>query len=138
MRRVLTDCHPGNGRKGRVLFGMARRLWHNCKSNRGVEMSAKTLYDKLWDSHVVWQDADGTALIYIDRHLVHEVTSPQAFEGLKLAHRKPWRTASMLAVPDHNVPTTNRAAGIADPISRLQVETLDANCAEFGVNEFRM
>ena len=101
-------------------------------------MSAKTLYDKLWDSHVVRQDADGTALIYIDRQLVHEVTSPQAFEGLKLAQRKPWRTASMLAVPDHNVPTTNRAAGIADPISRLQVETLDANCVEFGVVEFKM
>ncbi|MBU0621867.1 MAG: 3-isopropylmalate dehydratase large subunit [Gammaproteobacteria bacterium] len=101
-------------------------------------MSAKTLYDKLWDSHVVRQDADGTALIYIDRQLVHEVTSPQAFEGLKLAQRKPWRTASMLAVPDHNVPTTNRAAGIADPISRLQVETLDANCAEYGVVEFKM
>src|SRR5512141_2704381 len=103
-----------------------------------MAMSAKTLYDKLWDSHVVRQEADGTALIYIDRQLVHEVTSPQAFEGLKLAHRKPWRTASMLAVPDHNVPTTNRAAGIADPISRLQVETLDANCAEFGVTEFKM
>jgi 3-isopropylmalate/(R)-2-methylmalate dehydratase large subunit len=101
-------------------------------------MSAKTLYDKLWDSHVVRQEADGTALIYIDRQLVHEVTSPQAFEGLKLAQRKPWRTASMLAVPDHNVPTTNRAAGIADPISRLQVETLDANCAEYGVVEFKM
>ncbi len=101
-------------------------------------MSSKTLYDKLWDSHVVRQDADGTALIYIDRQLVHEVTSPQAFEGLKLAQRKPWRTASMLAVPDHNVPTTNRAAGIADPISRLQVETLDANCAEFGIVEFKM
>ncbi|MHB1115594.1 3-isopropylmalate dehydratase large subunit [Sideroxydans sp.] len=101
-------------------------------------MSSKTLYDKLWDSHVVRQDADGTALIYIDRQLVHEVTSPQAFEGLKLAHRKPWRTASMLAVPDHNVPTTNRAAGIADPISRLQVETLDANCAEYGIVEFKM
>ena len=101
-------------------------------------MSAKTLYDKLWDSHVVRQDEDGTALIYIDRQLVHEVTSPQAFEGLKLAHRKPWRTASMLAVPDHNVPTTNRAAGIADPISRLQVDTLDANCAEFGIVEFKM
>ncbi|MDD2700230.1 MAG: 3-isopropylmalate dehydratase large subunit [Sideroxydans sp.] len=101
-------------------------------------MNDKTLYDKLWDSHVVRQDADGTALIYIDRQLVHEVTSPQAFEGLKLAGRKPWRTASMLAVPDHNVPTTNRAAGIADPISRLQVETLDANCAEFGIVEFKM
>ncbi len=101
-------------------------------------MSAKTLYDKLWDTHVVRQEADGTALIYIDRQLVHEVTSPQAFEGLKLAHRKPWRIASMLAVPDHNVPTANRAAGITDPISRLQVETLDTNCAEFGVTEFKM
>lgn len=101
-------------------------------------MSAKTLYDKLWDSHVVRQEADGTALIYIDRHLVHEVTSPQAFEGLKLAHRKPWRVQSILAVPDHNVPTTHRAQGIHDPVSRLQVDTLDANCAEFGVTEFRM
>jgi 3-isopropylmalate/(R)-2-methylmalate dehydratase large subunit len=101
-------------------------------------MNARTLYDKLWDSHVVRQEADGTALIYIDRQLVHEVTSPQAFEGLKLAGRRPWRTASMLAVPDHNVPTTNRVAGISDPISRTQVETLDANCAEFGVVEFKM
>jgi len=101
-------------------------------------MGAKTLYDKLWDSHVVRQEADGTALIYIDRHLVHEVTSPQAFEGLKLAHRKPWRVQSMLATPDHNVPTTHRAEGIHDAISRLQVETLDANCAEFGVTEFGM
>ncbi|HEU0282843.1 MAG TPA: 3-isopropylmalate dehydratase large subunit [Gallionella sp.] len=101
-------------------------------------MGAQTLYDKLWNAHVVRQEADGTALIYIDRHLVHEVTSPQAFEGLKLAHRKPWRTASILAVADHNVPTTHRAAGIADPVSRLQVETLDSNCAEFGVTEFRM
>jgi 3-isopropylmalate/(R)-2-methylmalate dehydratase large subunit len=101
-------------------------------------MGAQTLYDKLWDSHVVRQDADGTALIYIDRQLVHEVTSPQAFEGLRLAGRRPWRIASMLAVPDHNVPTTNRAAGISDPISRIQVETLDANCAEFGITEFKM
>ena len=101
-------------------------------------MSAQTLYDKLWNSHLVRQDADGTALIYIDRQLVHEVTSPQAFEGLRLANRRPWRIASMLAVPDHNVPTTNRAAGIADPISRIQVETLDANCAEFGLTEFKM
>jgi len=101
-------------------------------------MKSKTLYDKLWDSHVVRQEADGTALIYIDRQLVHEVTSPQAFEGLKLAQRKPWRVASLLAVPDHNVPTANRAAGITDPISRLQVETLDANCAEFGITEFKM
>lgn len=101
-------------------------------------MTAKTLYDKLWESHVVHEETDGTALIYIDRHLVHEVTSPQAFEGLKLAGRKPWRVGSILAVPDHNVPTTDRSQGIADPISRLQVETLDNNCAEFGVTEFKM
>jgi len=101
-------------------------------------MSVQTLYDKLWNSHVVRQEADGTALIYIDRHLVHEVTSPQAFEGLKLAGRKLWRSASILAVADHNVPTTGRAQGIADPIARLQVETLDSNCAEYGVNEFKM
>ncbi|OYY50260.1 MAG: 3-isopropylmalate dehydratase large subunit [Methylophilaceae bacterium 17-44-8] len=101
---------------------------------------AKTLYDKLFDSHVV-REENGTALLYIDRHLVHEVTSPQAFEGLKLAGRKLWRINSVLAVPDHNVPTTNRSkgvAGIADPISRLQVQTLDANCTEFGVTEFKM
>ncbi len=101
-------------------------------------MNAQTLYDKLWNSHVVRQEADGTALIYIDRHLVHEVTSPQAFEGLKLSGRKLWRSASMLAVADHNVPTANRAAGITDPIARLQVETLNNNCAELGVTEFRM
>ena len=87
---------------------------------------------------MVRQETDGTALIYIDRHLVHEVTSPQAFEGLKLAGRKLWRTASTLAVADHNVPTTGRARGISDPVSRLQVETLDSNCAEFGVQEFKM
>ncbi|MDO8961176.1 MAG: 3-isopropylmalate dehydratase large subunit [Methylophilus sp.] len=101
---------------------------------------AKTLYDKLFDSHVV-REENGTALLYIDRHLVHEVTSPQAFEGLKLAGRKLWRINSVLAVPDHNVPTTNRStgvAGIADPISRLQVQTLDTNCTEFGVTEFKM
>src|SRR4030066_15138 len=103
-----------------------------------ASMSTQTLYDKLWNAHVVRQEADGTALIYIDRHLVHEVTSPQAFEGLKLAGRKLWRTASILAVADHNVPTTGRAQGITDPIARLQLETLDNNCAEFGVNEFRM
>jgi len=101
-------------------------------------MGAQTLYDKLWNAHVVRQEADGTALIYIDRHLVHEVTSPQAFEGLKLAGRKLWRSASILAVADHNVPTTGRAQGIADPVSRLQVETLDSNCAEYGVTEFKM
>ena len=98
---------------------------------------AKTLYDKLFDSHVVHEE-NGAALLYIDRHLVHEVTSPQAFEGLKLSARKVWRVSSVLAVPDHNVPTTDRSQGIADPISRLQVETLDNNCAEFGITEFRM
>jgi 3-isopropylmalate/(R)-2-methylmalate dehydratase large subunit len=101
-------------------------------------MNAQTLYDKLWNSHLVRIEPDGTALIYIDRHLVHEVTSPQAFEGMRMANRKPWRVGSILAVPDHNVPTTNRAAGITDPISRLQVETLDANCDELGITEFKM
>ena len=101
-------------------------------------MTAKTLYDKLWDAHVVHEEADGTALLYIDRHLLHEVTSPQAFEGLRLAGRKPWRLSANLAVADHNVPTTGRAQGIADPISRLQVETLDDNCASFGITEFKM
>jgi 3-isopropylmalate/(R)-2-methylmalate dehydratase large subunit len=101
-------------------------------------MAGKTLYDKLWDAHVVRDNGDGTALLYIDRHLVHEVTSPQAFEGLRLAARKPWRVDANLATPDHNVPTTDRSQGIADPVSRLQVETLDANCQTFGITEFKM
>ncbi|HGG60483.1 MAG TPA: 3-isopropylmalate dehydratase large subunit [Gammaproteobacteria bacterium] len=101
-------------------------------------MAGKTLYDKLWDAHVVRTEEDGTALLYIDRHLVHEVTSPQAFEGLRLAGRRPWRSDSILAVPDHNVPTDNRAAGISDPVARTQVATLDRNCDEFGLTEFRM
>ena len=92
----------------------------------------KTLYDKLWESHVVHQEDDGTALIYIDRHLIHEVTSPQAFEGLKLAGRKPWRISSIVATADHNTPTDHWDEGIKDPISRLQVETLDANIREVG------
>ncbi len=96
----------------------------------------KTLYDKIWDAHVVSDGGDGSALIYIDRHLVHEVTSPQAFEGLRLNGRKPWRVSANLAVPDHNVPTLNRVQGIADPISRAQVEALDANCKEFGITKF--
>jgi 3-isopropylmalate/(R)-2-methylmalate dehydratase large subunit len=99
-------------------------------------MHARTLYDKLWDAHVVHQEDDGTCLIYIDRHLVHEVTSPQAFDGLKLAGRKPWRISANLAVVDHNVPTTDRKAGIADPIARLQVETLDANAREHRIPYF--
>ena len=93
---------------------------------------AKTLYDKLWENHVVHQEADGTALLYIDRHLVHEVTSPQAFEGLKLAGRKPWRVSSIVSTPDHNTPTDHWEEGIKDPISRQQVETLDANIREVG------
>jgi 3-isopropylmalate/(R)-2-methylmalate dehydratase large subunit len=104
----------------------------------GPAMTAKTLYDKLWDAHVVRQNEDGTCLVYIDRHLVHEVTSPQAFEGLRLAGRRPWRVSANLATTDHNVPTTERARGIADPVSRLQVETLDANCRDFGITEFGM
>jgi len=101
----------------------------------------ETLYDKLWRQHVVHTESgepDGMALIYIDRHLVHEVTSPQAFESLRLAGRKPWRVNSILAVADHNVPTTDRSNGISDPISRLQVDTLDKNCDEFGITEFKM
>ena len=98
----------------------------------------QTLYDKLWANHVVDQNDSGTCLLYIDRQLLHEVTSPQAFEGLRLAGRKPWRIDANLAVPDHNVPTDDRSVEIADPISRLQVETLDRNCQEFGITEFSM
>lgn len=104
-------------------------------------MGGKTLYDKLWDAHLVKQRDDGSALIYIDRQLLHEVTSPQAFEGLRMASRKPWRVDANLATPDHNVPTTERSAGVAgieDPVSRIQVQTLDENCEEFGIVEFKM
>jgi 3-isopropylmalate/(R)-2-methylmalate dehydratase large subunit len=99
---------------------------------------AQTLYDKLWDSHVVHIEEDGTTLLYIDRHLLHEVTSPQAFEGLKLAQRPVWRISANLAVSDHNVPTTDRRHGIADPVSRLQVDTLDNNCDALGITQFKM
>lgn len=98
----------------------------------------RTLYDKIWDEHVVHAEEDGTTVLYIDRHLVHEVTSPQAFEGLDLAHRKVWRISANLAVSDHNVPTTDRSHGIADPVSRLQVDTLDANCDRNGITQFKM
>ncbi|GAA0762426.1 3-isopropylmalate dehydratase large subunit [Ideonella azotifigens] len=100
--------------------------------------TARTLYDKLWDEHVVHTEEDGTATLYIDRHLVHEVTSPQAFEGLEIARRPVWRLSANLAVSDHNVPTTDRSQGIADPISRLQVDTLDANCDRYGITQFKM
>ena len=106
-------------------------------------MSGQTLYDKLWNQHLVKQRDDGTALIYIDRQLLHEVTSPQAFEGLRLANRKPWRLDANLATPDHNVPTTvkERAegnSGIKDPVSLIQVQTLDDNCVEYGIEEFKI
>ncbi len=98
----------------------------------GKSVAGKTLYDKLWETHLVREDADGTCLIYIDRHLVHEVTSPQAFEGLRIAGRRPWRNSSIVANPDHNTPTKDWDKGIEDPISRLQVETLDNNIKDFG------
>ena len=101
-------------------------------------MTGKTLYDKLWEQHLVRESEDGTALIYIDLQLLHEVTSAQAFAGLRDAARLPRRKAANLAVADHNVPTTDRSAGISDPIARLQVETLDRNCEEFGITEFAM
>ncbi|MBX2835554.1 MAG: 3-isopropylmalate dehydratase large subunit [Gammaproteobacteria bacterium] len=101
-------------------------------------MTGKTLYDKVWEQHLVREQDDGTVLLYIDRHLVHEVTSPQAFEGLQVAQRQPWRIDSMLAVADHNVPTTDRDQGIADPVSKLQVDTLDTNCDWYGITEFKM
>ena len=106
-------------------------------------MSSKTLYDKIWDTHLVSEREDGTALIYIDRHLIHEVTSPQAFEGLRLAGRKPWRADANFATPDHNIPTTTEERklgleGIKDPVSKIQVRTLGDNCAEFGIFELKM
>ncbi|HTR56909.1 MAG TPA: 3-isopropylmalate dehydratase large subunit [Casimicrobiaceae bacterium] len=99
-------------------------------------MTALTLYDKLWDSHVVRTESDGTTLLYVDRHLVHEVTSPQAFEGLKLAGRKPWRSGSIIATADHNTPTLHWEQGITDPTSRIQVDALDRNIREFGAKAY--
>jgi 3-isopropylmalate/(R)-2-methylmalate dehydratase large subunit len=99
-------------------------------------MAGLTLYEKIWNAHVVRELGDGAALLYVDRHLVHEVTSPQAFDGLRLAGRQPWRAGANLAVPDHNVPTTDRALGITDPISREQVQALESNCRDYGVRLF--
>ncbi|MBQ0753824.1 MAG: 3-isopropylmalate dehydratase large subunit [Gammaproteobacteria bacterium] len=101
-------------------------------------MAGKTLYDKLWDAHVVTQREDGSALVYIDRQIIHEVTSPQAFEGLRIAGRKPWRVSANVATLDHNVPTTpfKSAADIEDETSRIQVQTLENNTREFGITEF--
>jgi 3-isopropylmalate/(R)-2-methylmalate dehydratase large subunit len=101
-------------------------------------MAAQTLFDKIWESHVVRAEPDGTTLLYIDRQLVHEVTSPQAFEGLKLSGRRPRRPGATLAVPDHNVPTTDRTMGIADPLSAKQIRTLEENCRDFGIMLFGM
>ncbi|MYM62733.1 3-isopropylmalate dehydratase large subunit [Pseudomaricurvus sp. HS19] len=106
-------------------------------------MAGKTLYDKLWEAHLVKERDDGSALIYIDRHIIHEVTTPQAFEGLRMAGRKPWRVDSILATPDHNVPTTQKERasgvdGIEDSVSRIQVKTLDDNCDEFGIVEYKI
>jgi 3-isopropylmalate/(R)-2-methylmalate dehydratase large subunit len=102
------------------------------------QMAGKTLYDKIWELHQVRLDDNGTALLYIDRHLVHEVTSPQAFEGLEIAQRPLWRKRSILAVPDHNVPTTGLELGITDPVARLQVDTLNQNCDKYALTEFKM
>ncbi|MBL6969612.1 MAG: 3-isopropylmalate dehydratase large subunit, partial [Gammaproteobacteria bacterium] len=101
-------------------------------------MAGKTLYDKLWEAHVVREEEDGSSLLYIDRQLLHEVTSPQAFEGLRMAGRKPWRVDASLAVPDHNVPTRDLEMGITDPVARTQVETLGQNTSDFGITEFAM
>ena len=104
-------------------------------------MAGRTVYDKIWRDHAVAERGDGMTILYIDRHLLHEVTSPQAFEGLALAGREPWRRGANLATPDHNVPTTNRAAGIdgiADPVAKEQVVVLDANCKRYGIRQFEM
>ena len=106
---------------------------------QGKPVAGRTLYDKVWDAHVVGVREDGQTILYIDQQLLHEVTSPQAFEGLKLAGRKPWRVGANLATPDHNVPTDNRGAGIdgiLDLVAREQVETLDRNCREYGITQF--
>ncbi len=101
-------------------------------------MSGKTLFDKLWEKHLVRENEDGTSLLYIDRQYIHEVTSPQAFEGMRLANRALWRAEANIAVPDHNIPTKDRDKGIEDPISKLQVDTLDKNCDSFKIKEFKM
>ena len=105
---------------------------------KGESMAARTMFDKIWTAHVVREEPDGTTLLYIDRHLVHEVTSPQAFESLRLAGRRPRRPGATLAVPDHNVPTTDRKLGISDPVSAKQVATLEGNASSFGITLFRM
>ena len=106
-------------------------------------MAARTLYDKLWDSHLVNENDDGSSLLYIDRHVLHEVTSPQAFEGLRIAGRGPWRLDTNIATPDHNISTDRSereagVSGIVDEVSRIQVQTLDDNCDLYGIKEFKI
>src|SRR6202022_1487857 len=123
---------------------MRRPAWHNHQTKKHPAVTkpektmAQTLYDKLWNSHVIHTEEDGTSILYIDRHLLHEVTSPQAFEGLKLGERPVWRISANLAVSDHNGPAPSRGRGIADPVSKLQVDTLDANCDSYGITQFKM
>src|SRR5580692_2138714 len=127
------------GRRGAILCRARRTTAKGCGQEprgEGHAVGGLTLFEKLWRRHVVREDGARRALLYIDRLLVYEVTSPQAFEGLRLAGRRPWRRQSVLASCDHNVPTTSRAHGIADPLARLQVETLSRNCADFGITEF--
>src|ERR1700733_2806641 len=113
---------------------MRRPAWHNHQTKKHPAVTkpektmAQTLYDKLWNSHGIHTEGDGTSILYIDRHLLHDVTRPQSFGGLKLSQRPVWRISANLALSDHNVPTTDRSHGIADPISRLQVDTLDDKC----------
>ena len=124
------SCWRGGSGAAHADGARARFARQSGLATRVAGMTARTLYDKLWDEHVVHTEDDGTAVLYIDRHLVHEVTSPQAFEGLRLAGRKPWRVSSIVATADHNTPTTDWERGydgIADPISQQQVDTLDAN-----------
>ncbi len=138
-RRAALKRGPGSLRAGQRAAPQCAGKWLPLDEvPNAAAMTGRTLYDKIWEEHVVHTEDDGTTVLYIDRHLVHEVTSPQAFQGLDLAGRKVWRLSANLAVSDHNVPTTDRSHGIADPISRLQVETLDANCDRLGITQFKM
>lgn len=128
----MSESFPSNA----VAYNLYMVNFAQMTSQVALQAQPRTLYDKLWDAHVVHTESDGTSLIYIDRHLVHEVTSPQAFEGLEINGRKLWRLKSILATADHNVPTVGRREGIADAVSRLQVETLDKNIEKFGVRDY--
>ncbi len=128
----MSESFPSNA----VAYNLDMVNFAQMTSQVALQAQPRTLYDKLWDAHVVHTESDGTSLIYIDRHLVHEVTSPQAFEGLEINGRKLWRLKSILATADHNVPTVGRREGIADAVSRLQVETLDKNIEKFGVRDY--